>query len=261
MFDISLRNSEFAIIKKIVFNEIGISLKDSKKDMVQNRLFKRLKHYQINDFSNYIKIVQLSKFEKSEFLNEISTNETYFFREMAHYDFLKDLALKSKNLKVWSAAASIGAEAYSIAMVLDSNMKDWHVMGSDINTHVIDIAKAGLYQRSFLDKIPKEYQSKYCLIGRNQYEGKILIDRVLYSNMLFFENNLMHANTHIGMFDVIFLRNVLLYFTEETKEKVIRNLLVNLKKGGYLVLGMTDYFDDSNIESLKYLQNSIYQKV
>lgn len=166
MFDISLRNSEFAIIKRIVFNEIGITLKDSKKDMVQNRLFKRLKHYQINDFSNYIKIVQLSKFEKVKFLNEISTNETYFFREMPHYDFLKELAKKSKNLKVWSAAASIGAEAYSIAMVLDSHLKDWHVMGSDINTHVLDIARAGLYQESLLDKIPKEYQSKYCLIGK-----------------------------------------------------------------------------------------------
>lgn len=261
MFDISLRNSEFAVIKKIVFNEIGISLNDSKKNMVQNRLFKRLKHYQINDFANYIKIVQLSKFEKSKFLNEISTNETYFFREKIHFEFLKELSKQSKELKVWSAASSIGAEAYSIAMVLDSLLEKWEVTGTDINTHVLDIAKMGLYQLSFLDKIPKDYQEKYCLIGRNQYEGKMLIDRTLQSKLIFFENNLMHDNIQMGKFDVIFLRNVLLYFTDETKEKVIKNLLINLKVGGYLILGLTDYFDNKNIKSLKYLNNSIYKKV
>lgn len=261
MFDLSLSNSEFAVVKKIVFNEIGISLNDSKKNMVENRLFKRLKHHKIDSFANYIKIVQLSALEKTNFLNEISTNETYFFREKLHFDFVEELSKKSSKLRVWSAASSIGTEAYSIAMVLDSNLKNWEVLGTDINTHVLDIARMGLYQISFLDKIPKEYQNKYCLIGRNQYEGKILIDRTLNTNMIFFENNLMYENTKIGTFDIIFLRNVLLYFTEETKRKVISNLLCNLKKGGYLILGLTEYFDDKDFPSLKYEKNSIYKKV
>lgn len=261
MFDISLKNSEFAIIKKIVFNEIGITLNDSKKDMVQTRLFKRLNYYQIKDFSHYLKIVQLSQFEKSQFLNQISTNETYFFRESAHFDFLEQLAKESKNMRVWSAAASFGAEAYSISMVLDSNLFNWEVIGTDINTHVLDIANKGLYQVALLEKIPKKYQEKYCLIGRNQYEGKMLVDRKLQFQTSFLENNLMIKNDELGKFDVVFLRNVLIYFTEETKIKVIKNILHNLKKGGYLIVGMTDYFHIEEFKSLKYIKDSIYKKV
>lgn len=261
MYDVPLRNSEFAIIKRIVFNEIGITLNDSKKNMVQNRLFKRLKHYQLDDFANYLKIVQLSKFEKSEFLNEISTNETYFFREYVHFEFLEELAKESKELRVWSAASSIGAEAYSIAMTLDYLLDNWEVIGTDINTHVIDIAKLGLYQLSFLEKIPSCYKERYCLVGRNQYQGKMLVDRNLHLKTNFLENNLLKQNILLGKFDVIFLRNVLIYFTEETKFKVITNILTNLKPGGYLITGLTDYFKDNEFKSLKYVKNAIYKKV
>jgi len=261
MFNIELRNSEFAIIKRIVFNEVGITLNDSKKTMVQNRLFKRLKHYQLDSFANYLKIVQLSKFEKTEFLNNISTNVTSFFREMEHFNFLEELAQKSKNLKVWSAASSFGAEAYSIAMILDSNLKEWEIVGTDINTHVLEIAKLGLYQLSFIDKIPEKYQEKYCLIGRNQYIGKMLIDRKLSSKITFMTNNLLEENKMLGQFDIIFLRNVFIYFTEETKIKVIKNILNNLKLGGYLIIGMTECFNHNEFQSLKYIKSSIYKKV
>ena len=261
MNTIALRNSEFSVIKRIVFNEIGITLNDTKKGMVQNRLYKRLKHYKLDSFSHYIKIVQLSKFEMSELLNSISTNETYFFREQVHFDFLFDLAKKSEYLRVWSAASSIGAEAYSIAMTLDNNLKEWDVVGSDINTHVLKIAKMGLYQLPMLDKIPKLYQEKYCLLGRNMYEDKILIDRQLFSRMTFLENNLMQENIMLGKFDVIFIRNVFIYFKEETKKRVLHNILNNLKTGGYLIIGLTDVFKDREFKSLKYINNSIYKKV
>jgi len=197
----------------------------------------------------------------SEFLNQISTNETYFFREKVHFDFLEDLAKKEKYLRVWSAASSIGAEAYSIAMILDHNLKRWDVVGSDINTHVLKIADIGLYQLPMLDKIPEIFKKKYCLIGRKQFENKILIDRKLIENMVFMENNLMVSNIMLGKFHVIFLRNVLLYFSEETKIKVLNNIIDNLEIGGYLIIGLTDVIQDKNFKSLQYMNNSIYKKV
>lgn len=261
MKSITLNSAEFSIIKRLVFKEIGITLNDTKKSMVENRLYKRLKHYRLDDYSKYIKIVQLSKYELTEFLNSISTNETYFFREPAHFSFLEDVARESKHIRIWSAASSIGAEAYSMAMILDTHCKVWEVIATDINTSVINIAKKGLYQITFLEKIPKKYKDKYCLIGRNDYEGKMLVDRRLYKNMQFYENNLMYENVKLGVFDVIFLRNVLIYFSEETKIKVLTNIVKNLRVGGYLVIGLTENFNSEYFKSLEYINNSIYRKV
>lgn len=258
---INIRSSEFAIIKRIVFEKIGITLNDNRKEMIRNRLFTRIRHYKVDSFSDYIKIVQLSELEMAEFLNRISTNETYFFREQVHFDFLYNLAKESKYLRVWSAASSIGAEAYSIAMTLDHTLKKWDVVGSDINTHVLGIAKLGLYQLPMLNKIPQMYKEKYCLLGRNKYENKILVDRKLLINTTFLENNLMKENTMLGKFDVIFIRNVLIYFSDETKIKVIQNIINNLNDGGYLITGLTDVFNAKKFKSLRYMNNAIYQKV
>jgi chemotaxis protein methyltransferase CheR len=258
---INISCSEFAIIKRIIFDKIGITLNDNRKEMVRNRLFCRILHYKLDSFSNYIKIIQLSALEMGEFLNRISTNETYFFREQAHFDFLHNLAKESKYLRVWSAASSIGAEAYSIAMTLDHAIEKWDVVGSDINTHVLKIAKTGLYQLPMINKIPQIYKEKYCLLGRNQFADKILVDRKLLENTTFLENNLMKENVMLGKFDVIFIRNVLIYFSDETKIKVIQNILNNLKDGGYLIIGLTDVINDREFKSLRYMNNSIYQKV
>ncbi|MEA3352684.1 MAG: protein-glutamate O-methyltransferase CheR [Campylobacterota bacterium] len=263
MDNIVLTQSEFAVIQKLVFKETGISLGDKKINMVQNRLNKRVEHYKLNNYADYLKIVQISKTEKTEFLNCISTNETYFFRETKHFEFLEDIVKRSTSIRVWSAAASMGAEAYSIAMMLDSNLSknSWEVVGSDINTQVLDIARKGLYQLSWSQKIPKRFKIKYCFKGSGNFENKMLIDRALSKNMNFIENNLMEKNNDIGKFDVIFLRNVLLYFTEETKIKVIKNVISSLNQGGYLILSLTEYFDEKKVGNLKFLKNSIYQKV
>ena len=229
--EIKITPIEFSTVQKLLFSECGISLNDNKQSMVEARLNQRLNKLQVNSYGNYLKIVQLSSSEKNEFLNALSTNETYFFREDKHFDFLEELAKNSNNLRVWSAAASMGAEAYSIAMILDTNLSSsyWSVMGSDINTDVLEVARKGLYPLSWSDKIPQKYKSKYCLQGRGEFENKFLIDGVLGKNIEFFKHNLMESNITLGEFDVIFLRNVLLYFTEYTRINVIQNLMKNLK--------------------------------
>lgn len=263
MGPIQISDIEFQIVQKLLFKETGISLADTKMKMVQSRLDKRLRFHNITSYSSYLKIVQISNAEKAEFINELTTNETYFFRESKHFEFLETIAKERMSLKVWSAAASMGAEAYSIAMILDSCIKNnqWKVVGTDINTATLDIARKGIYPLSWSEKIAIKYQKKYCLRGSNKHKDKMLIDMGHEKDILFFEHNLLEENKALGLFDVIFLRNVLLYFTEETKLKVIQNVLNNLEIGGYLIISLTEHFDDKKIENIKYLHNAIYQKV
>lgn len=260
---IEIKPNEFAVVQKLLFEECGISLSDSKKSMVMTRLFKRLEFYKCKSYADYLKIVQLSITEKTEFINALSTNETYFFREQAHFDFLEDLAKQSSKLKVWSAAASMGAEAYTISFILDHYLEsnNWEVLGSDINTDVLSVAKKGLYPFAWSDKIPQPYKSKYCLKGHGKYENKMLIDRHLANKVGFFKHNLLESNELLGEFDVIFLRNVLLYFSEETKIKVLTNLVKNIKMGGYLIISMTEIFNNGAIPQLQFLKHNIYKKV
>lgn len=263
MQEYTLTDNEYATIQKLLFKETGISLGENKYNMVKARLLKRLHHYKVNTYSEYLKIVQLSRAEKTEFLNQLSTNETYFFREQEHFDFLAELCQQGGSMRIWSAAASQGAEAYSIAMTLASAPKvlNWEVIGTDINTEVITIAQKGLYPLHWIEKIPVHFQKSFCFKGEGRFEGKLLIDPALSNHVSFLQHNLMKKNPMLGLFDVIFVRNVLLYFDETTKLHVIGLLLKHLKIGGTLIISMTETFNDRQIPSLEYVKNSIYKKV
>mgnify|MGYP000370762328 CR=1 FL=1 len=258
-----LNHDIFKIFQKLVFSEVGISLDDTKITLVQSRLYKRLIHYRLTSYSEYLRIVQIDNSEKMEMLNLITTNETYFFREEIHFDFLLKIAKKSKEkFRVWSAAASMGAEAYTIAMVLDDILdKDkWEIIGSDINTEVIKKARMGLYPEGWLKKIPNYYKKKYCLKGTGKFEKQFIIDRELTRNVTFNVENLM-LNNNFGQFDIIFLRNVLIYFNHDTKKKVIENLITHLKDGGYLIISLTESLQHLGINSLEQTRSSIYKKI
>ena len=263
MIKIQISSQEFTLLQKLVFKEVGISLADSKKTMVQSRLYKRLVHYKLDSFAQYLRIVQITPTEKIEMINIITTNETYFFREEAHFDFVRSLLSKDiTSLRIWSAASSVGAEAYSLAIMIDNILgrNRWEIVGSDINSEVIKKAKMGLYPISWISKIPDEYKSKYCLRGKGKYEGQFLIDRSICKNMFFLENNLLEKNPSIGEFDIIFLRNVLLYFNNETKELVVKNVISNLKVGGFFIISLTENINNIRVENLKQIQTSIFQK-
>jgi len=259
-----ITDGEFKLFQKLIFDTVGISLDDSKKKMVQSRLFKRLLHYKVLKYSDYLRLVQVNQVEKMEMINQITTNETYFFREMRHFEFLGDYAQKHRDAKirVWSAAASVGAEAYTVAMLLDSivGRTRWEIIGTDINTEVIQKARVGLYPEAWIKKIPEKFRGMYCLKGKGQHEGQFLIDRGLVSNMRFQEGNLLVSQPDLGKFDVIFLRNVLIYFNDETKRKVVLNAISNLKVGGYFIISLTENLQNLDISSLKQVQSSIYQK-
>ncbi|NOQ30798.1 MAG: protein-glutamate O-methyltransferase CheR [Helicobacteraceae bacterium] len=261
--NIELSDKEFLFFKTMVFDEVGITLNNSKKILVASRLLKRLLHFKLNNYAQYIKILQENSLETTKMINLITTNETYFFREHAHFEFLEKIAKESSQLRVWSAASSIGAEAYSTAFILDTyiDSSSWQVMGSDINSEVIDQAKKGLYSENLVEKIPSKYKNKYCLKGSDNHEGEFIIDRKLTKKVDFFISNLLNKNSSIGEFDIIFLRNVLIYFDNETKEIVIENILHNLKIGGYLIISLTENLQFLKSNSFKQIKNSIYQRI
>lgn len=262
--DIALSPSEFALIQKLVFKLAGITLDETKHSLVKNRLMKRLTFYGLTKYSDYIRLVQFNRDEAAEMVNQITTNETYFFREGAHFSFLQNylVGVQKPHVRVWSAAASLGAEAYSIAMTLDaSEIASYEVLGSDINSEVLRVARAGVYPLPWVDKIPDVYKKAYCLKGKNEYDKQFLIDPKLREKVSFTKANLLEPQTQLGLFDVIFLRNVLIYFNDETKALVVQNILNNLNPGGYLIISLTENLRSITIPNLKQVDTSIYQKV
>ncbi|MCD4667227.1 MAG: protein-glutamate O-methyltransferase CheR [Sulfurimonas sp.] len=267
MTTITLQENEFQVFQKIIFREAGIDLNDKKKLLVQTRLLKRLMHYKLKSYTDYIRLVQIDKLELNEMVNLLTTNETYFFREIEHFEFLQKELIPNHPYKtkfrVWSAAASVGAEAYSTAMLLDSTMakQDWEILGTDINSDVIKKARVGLYPESWIDKIPQALRSVYCLKGKGQHAGKFLIDRGIISNMRFQVGNLLEQNIDFGKFNLIFLRNVLIYFDNDTKQKVVDNVVDRLLVGGFFIISHTENLNMIKIPKLKQVKTSIYQRV
>jgi len=264
---IILQENEFITVQKLIFQEVGIDLQSSKRLLVQSRLLKRLLFYKFDSYLEYIRLVQINAQERIEMINLITTNETYFFRELDHFEFLQKVIIPNhpfkQKFRFWSAAASVGAEAYSTAMLLDKTMakSDWEVVGTDINTEVIKKARIGLYPEKWADKIPLELKKQYCLRGRGKHEGQFLMDRGLVENMDFRVGNLMKFNAEVGKFDVIFLRNVLIYFDDETKQMVVDYVLKNLHIGGYFVISQTENLNMIKVPSLEAVETSVYKKV
>ncbi len=262
-----LHENEFAVFQKLIYSEVGIDLAASKRMLVQSRLTKRLHLYKLNSFVDYLRLVQINAKERIEMINLITTNETYFFREIQHFEYLQNFILKQytslKMFRFWSAAASVGAEAYSAAMLIANTRtsNSWEVVGTDINSEVIQKARIGLYPERWADKVPLPLKQKFCLKGKGKQEGQFLVDRVLVENMIFTTSNLMYHNKEVGLFDVIFLRNVLIYFDDETKQLVIDNVVKNLKVGGYFFISLTENLNMLNIPNLEVVETSVYKKI
>jgi chemotaxis protein methyltransferase CheR len=243
-----ISSQAYKTIREFIYNEAGIDLGDSKQMLVSSRLNKRLRHYQLENYDQYAELLLNKKgIERQIAIDLLTTNETYFFREPEHFVALKKLVLENhphdRMFRLWSAASSSGEEAYSIAMVLDDffgSKGKWAIFGSDINSVVIEKAKLGLYQCNRIDAIPQKLLRKYCLKGVGEYEDFLLIDKKLQSKTSFSEINLTKPLPDIGLFDVIFLRNLLIYFDAKTKEKIIRNLISKLRPKGLLFIGHSE---------------------
>ena len=245
---VRISDSEFGQFQRFIFEAAGITLTAAKKTLVSGRLAKRLQACRVKSYGEYFRLLMSgqSPVELQTAVDLLTTNETYFFREPKHFQFLKKQivsgALHGAPLRVWSAAGSTGEEAYSIAMLLQDCLpgQPWEIVASDISTRVLERARAGHYSMERLDHFPAGYLQRFCLKGRDAQEGTLLVDRGLRNKVRFLQVNLNATLPHLGMFDVVFLRNVLIYFNMETKRKVVVRVLNVLKPGGYLFIGHSE---------------------
>ena len=261
-----IQDGEFEKLKSLIYAKSGIYLKAEKKVLIENRLSKHLKSIGCKSFNEYYKYISGDLNEMQTMINLVTTNETYFFREIEHFNFLqKEILPKQKShFRVWSAASSIGAEAYSIAMILESSEhiknNGYDIVGTDINDDVIKQAQSGLYPIRFTEKIPKTYLRDYCLEGFGKYEGSFLVHDKLKTNTTFQKMNLIEPlPTTMEHFDVVFLRNVLIYFDSEMKNRIVKNVISKIKKGGYLFVGHSESLTNIN-NTLRQVKPTIYKK-
>ncbi len=262
-----ITDGEFALFQRFIFDAAGITMSPAKKALVSGRLAKRLAHHQLGSYGAYFKLLNSAAApgETQIAVDLLTTNETYFFREGKHFDLLRKLAseaaARGQALRVWSAASSTGEEAYSIAMVL-ADVQDglaWEVLGSDISARVLDQARAGHYQSERTTHLPAAYLKRFCLKGIDQQAGTVLVQRSLRQRVQFVPVNLTAPAPQLGQFDLIFLRNVLIYFNTQTKRDVVANVLTRLKSGGHLFVGHSESLNDV-ATGLVTLAPSTYRK-
>ena len=268
MSESAISDQEFALFQRLIYKIAGISLSDSKKVLLVGRLQKRLRHYQLENFNQYYRLLSSDEHpgELQVMVDLLTTNETYFFREPKHFDFLRQHILRGwrgeRPFRVWSAASSSGEEAYTIAMVLADTLasKAWEIVGSDISTQVLDKARQGHYPMTRIDGIPRPFLSKFCRKGVRSQEGTFLINAELRARVNFLQVNLTQPVTaDVGLFDVIFLRNVMIYFDNDTKRRVVSHLLPHLRPGGHFIIGHSETLNGI-VSSLNQVSPTIYRK-
>lgn len=275
MLDIT--DAEFKSIRDIMYRRTGVNLKDSKRPLVITRLRKRLQDLSLNTFQEYIAILSRPNSDELEtFINAITTNETYFYRHIKQFDYLKDKilpaliekkrALGKKEIKVWSAASSTGEEPYSIAILFKEFFKDkpnWKISlyASDVNSDVLSFARIGRYPERSFRELPDVLKKKYCVpvpqentIRQQEYDLSPDIKKMV----TFAQHNLLHPPKYTQC-DIIFLRNVLIYFDNTIKQKVVSLIEQGLSSDGYLFISLSESLNDVS-SGCNFMQTGIYKK-
>ena len=242
-----ITEAEFAKFQAWIHSRAGIRLSLEKRALVCGRLHRRLLEHGLTRYGDYFQLIKDSAGEEAEIaLNLLTTNETCFFREPKHFEFFRDRIVPQASLhrcfRVWSAACSTGEEPYSLAMVLSESLggRPWQVVGSDINSSVLTRAVRGCYPLEATRGISANFLHRFCLRGVRSQKGTFLIGHSLRERVQFFQINLNRELPEVGEFDVIFLRNVLIYFDVDTKAAVVKRLLTRLRPGGYFIVGHSE---------------------
>ena len=256
----SISTEEFERFRTLVYQECGISLGEQKASLIVSRLSKRLRDLELDGFQAYYDLVAKDP-EGEEFtrmLDLISTNKTDFFREPKHFDFLREQILPSlaqtKRVRIWSSACSSGEEPYTIAMTLFDGVEhpeqwDCRILASDISTRVLAKAASGLYDEERVRDVPPDVVRRHFLKGKGSHAGMVKVKPHLASMIRFRRLNLMDEAFPIKTpLDVIFCRNVMIYFDRPTQERLIAKFYRYLKPGGHLFIGHS--------ESLQWIQHS-----
>ncbi|MCH8178862.1 MAG: protein-glutamate O-methyltransferase CheR [Proteobacteria bacterium] len=250
MQELPLSEQVFAQIRGLMHESIGLDLAPHKRTLVSARLGPRIQRLGLRDFDAYLHRV-CSDSGGGEFqmmVDLLTTHETYFFREPRHFDVMEAELSERRpaSLRVWSAASSFGDEAYSLAMLLSELAarrvigREWSVLGTDISERVLRSAIEGVYPADRLRHVSEERLKRHCLQGHGESEGLVAMRPDLKARVSFGQANLCHSVQGVGLFDVVFLRNVLIYFDGPTKTEVVERVLAQLKPGGLFFIGSAE---------------------
>jgi chemotaxis protein methyltransferase CheR len=277
IFKAELSVEDFNKLSNFIYHESGIKMPPIKRVMLQSRLQKRLKELKMTSFNEYCNYV----FSKDGLNNEIihmldvvSTNKTDFFREPVHFDYLTSNVLpefvrNSKsvgNMKVWSAGCSSGEEPYTIAIVLFEFKEkypnfDFSIFATDISTKILQKAIDAIYKEEHVAGIPMDIKRKYLLRSKNRENATVRVRPELRSKVRFDRLNFMQNAYSINeSFDVVFCRNVLIYFDRETQEKVLNKICTKINSGGYFFLGHSESIMNMDLP-LRQIKPTIFQKI
>jgi len=274
---IPLPEDVFRLLRDFIHDYCGIFFDDGSKFLLERRLNRRLEQHQLKSFEEYYRFLRYDRKREEEIVvlvDNLTTNETYFFRESAQLkafsdEILPELRIRNagnKSLRIWSAGCSTGEEPYTIAILLLESgdwWRDWQVeiMGSDINQRVLHTARKGMYKKGSHRATPPEMLQKYFIEeGKGDYR---IIDAVRQHVSFSYVNLLDPYKTSlIRDFDIIFCRNVIIYFDRNAKKKVIETFYDKLQEGGYLLLGHSEsLINISTAFTLRTLRNDmVYQK-
>lgn len=265
-----ISDRDYTFIRDLVYRETRINLGDGKRELVSARLGKRLRATGLGSYTDYCKLLQ-SRPDDGELyhlIDAISTNHTFFFREINHFNYLNSQILPefargafgtSKPLNVWSCACSTGEEPYSISIALEEFFKnapgpDWKLQCSDISHRVLDFAAKGVYDAERLKSMRPEWLKRYFQKGERQMEGFFRIRREISKRVSFQRLNLFEPSyPWKEKFHLIFCRNVMIYFDRQTQQELVARLSQHLHPGGYLFIGHAESLAGINhpYESIK----------
>lgn len=251
-----------------VKNEIGLNLKEDKVGLLEGRLQKMMLERNLTP-ATYLKLVQANPLEKSLFIDAVTTHKTDWFRENIHFDFILRLAQETNDKKFlfWSAASSTGEESYSLSMRLQEGSiarNRFKILGTDISEMCIQHCAAGAYRKEVVvSQVSPVLIKKYFVMPKvGESQKMIQLNSEYFDNLKFRKLNLLTAKFPVDIrFDVILLRNVMIYFDQETIKKVILNLLNYLRPNGFLIIGLSETIHNSIELKLERVSNSIYQYV
>jgi chemotaxis protein methyltransferase CheR len=251
--DLVYTDADFKFICKLVMENTGIALSDRKRDLVYGRLAKRLRSLGMQSFDQYCAHVSVNEDELNELVNAITTNQTAFFREAHHFDYLRATLLPKlmqytsahRRLRIWSAGCSTGEEPYSIAMVLREVLPagqgwDARILATDIDSNVLAKAQQGIYPEEWASGIPERYLRRNFRRGQGDNAGMVRVNDDVRSLISFRQLNLIQDWPMRGPFDMIFCRNVVIYFDKPTQRRLFNRYADLLADGGHLFIGHSE---------------------
>lgn len=258
---------DFKRVRDLIYQKAGIALADSKQEMVYSRLARRLRALGIQSFADYLDMLESrpGSDEWEAFTNALTTNLTSFFREAHHFAILADYVktLNGAPIRVWCSASSTGEEPYSIAITLceayGSMNPPAKIIATDIDTNVLQTAARGVYSFERVDKLPHEQLKKFFLRGKGDKDGFVKVRKELQDMITFSQLNLLSADWPIeGPFDVIFCRNVMIYFDKPTQSKILAHFVPLMKPKALLFAGHSENFLYASNE-LKLRGKTVYE--